>query len=226
MKPIIPDLLYTFTGLMVGRVYAIKDPDGITIIDTSISIAGKRILKQLAGAGFSEKDVKRIIITHAHPDHVGGLPYLYAQTGAQVISSATEKPVIQGETPVPRRPSGLRPPNTQYKFVPVSRTVEDGEILADVMGGLQALHTGGHAPGHVAFWQPEREILFCGDVIFRMRGKMTLPWAMLTVDMEQNKESVKKLATLTPKILCFGHGEPIIENATQKLRDFASSVAG
>jgi len=59
-----------------------------------------------------------------------------------------------------------------------------------------------------------------------MRGKMTLPWAMLTVDMEQNKESVKKLATLTPKILCFGHGEPIIENATQKLRDFASSVAG
>lgn len=224
MKPIIPNLLYTFTGLIAGRVYAIKDPDGITLIDTSISLAGKRILKQLADAGFSAQDVKRIIITHAHPDHVGGLPYLYAQTGAQVIASPAEKTVIQGELSIPRRPSGLRPPNTIVKHVPVARTIEDGEVLGDVMGGLQALHTGGHAPGHMAFWQPEHQVLFCGDVIFRMRRKMTLPWAMLTVDMAQNKQSIQKLATFSPQILCFGHGVPITEGATEKLQEFAKQV--
>jgi len=224
MKTIIPDLLYTFTGLIAGRVYAIKDPDGFTIIDTSISLAGKRILKQLADAGYSADSLKRILITHAHPDHIGGLRYLVAQTGAQVVSSTLEKPVLQGEIPIPRRPSGLRPPNTRTKSVAVGRIVEDGEIMPDVMGGLQAIHTPGHAPGHVAFWQAEHGVLFCGDVIFHMRKNMSLPWVMLTVDMEQDKQSVKKLAQLTPKIICFGHGEPITENATSRLRDFANSL--
>ncbi|MDZ4669861.1 MAG: MBL fold metallo-hydrolase [Phototrophicales bacterium] len=224
MKTIIPDLLYNFTGLIIGRVYAIKDPDGITLIDTGISLAGKRILKQLAGAGYAPNSVKRILITHAHPDHIGGLPYLVAQTGAEVICSSIEKPVIQGEIPIPRRPSGLRPPNTKAKPVMVGRTVDDGDVIPDVMGGLQAIHTGGHAPGHIAFWQPEREILFSGDVIFNLRKKMNLPWKMLTVDMEQNKLSVKKLVTLTPKMICFGHGDPVTENATGLLRDFANAL--
>ena len=224
MKTIIPDLLYTFTGLIAGRVYAIKDPDGFTIIDTGISLAGKRILKQLADAGYSADSVKRILITHAHPDHIGGLRYLVAQTGAQVISSPLEKPVIQGEIAIPRRPSGLRPPNTKLKPVMVTRTVEDGEILPEVMGGLQAIHSGGHAPGHVAFWQAEHGVLFCGDVIFRMRKNMTLPWAMLTVNMDEDKQSVKKLAQFAPKIICFGHGVPITENATNRLRDFANQL--
>jgi glyoxylase-like metal-dependent hydrolase (beta-lactamase superfamily II) len=225
MKIIIPDLLYNFTGLIIGRVYAIKDPDGITLIDTGNSLAGKRILKQLAGAGFPANSVKRILITHAHPDHIGGLPYLVAQTGAQVICSSIEKPVIQGETPIPRRPSGLRPPNTTAKAVMVGRTVEDGDVISEVIGGLQAIHTAGHAPGHIAYWQPEREILFTGDVIFNLRKKMNLPWKMLTVDMEQNKLSVKKLAQLTPKIICFGHGDPTTENATKHLHDFANTLA-
>ncbi len=114
MKEVVAGV-YTFEGLMVGRVYLLEGGEGLTLIDTSIGSAGKKILKQLQAAGHQPKDVKHIIITHAHPDHVGSLKMLKEATGATVIASAFEKPVIAGEMAIPRPASGLRPPDTVWK---------------------------------------------------------------------------------------------------------------
>lgn len=165
MKEVVQGV-YTFEGLMVGRVYLLEGGDGLTLIDASIGSAGNKILAQLRGAGHQPEDVKQILITHAHPDHVGSLKQLKEATRAMVVSSELEKPVIQGEMAVPRAPGGLRPPKTVYEQVEVDRVVEDGEVLEGVLGGLTAVFTPGHAPGHFSFWQPERRIIFTGDVIF------------------------------------------------------------
>ncbi|MCI0729670.1 MAG: MBL fold metallo-hydrolase, partial [Chloroflexi bacterium] len=164
MKQIVPGV-HTFTGLMVGRVYLLEGEDGLSLVDASLPNAAGKILKQLAAAGHQPGDVKRIFITHAHPDHVGALPALKAATGAAVIATEQEKPVIEGQVPVPRRPSGLRPPNMTVKPTTVDRVVAGGEMFSEVLGGLQVVFTPGHAPGHLSLWQPERRILFCGDVI-------------------------------------------------------------
>lgn len=222
MKPIIPGVS-CFTGLLAGRVYVIEDSDGLTLIDTGIMLAAARILKQLRAAGFQPGDVKRILITHAHPDHAGGLPKLKAETGAEVMASALEKPVLLGEVPILRPEKRLRPPAVRLKPAPVDRVLEDGEMILEVMGGLQALHTPGHAPGHLAFWNPGRRILFCGDVIFNMTG-MGLPWAIFTVDMAENKRSIRRLASLEPEVVCFGHGNPLMHNTAVVLRAFAEKV--
>jgi glyoxylase-like metal-dependent hydrolase (beta-lactamase superfamily II) len=96
MKEIVPGV-YTFEGLMAGRVYLLEGDEGLTLIDTSIGNAGSKILGQLEKAGHKAGDVKQILITHAHPDHVGSLKQLKAAMGAVVVASELEKPVIEGE---------------------------------------------------------------------------------------------------------------------------------
>lgn len=229
MQPIAPNL-YTFTGLVVGRVYLIVDEDGLTLIDTSLPFAPKRIFKQLAKIGRSHSDVKRILITHAHPDHVGGLAGLLEKTHAEVWASEGEARVIRGETSIARPPVGSVPwpqrilrflvPPAKVKPSPVHRILKDGETL-DIMGGLQVVSTPGHAPDHISFWHPEKRILFAGDTMMYLFGRLDPLFRIVTVDMRQNMHSVRKLAKLEPETILFGHGKPITERATATLNRFA-----
>jgi glyoxylase-like metal-dependent hydrolase (beta-lactamase superfamily II) len=231
MKQIIPGLS-AFTGLMMGRVYLIEDPDGLTIIDAGVGSAAPKILQQLEAAGRQAQEVKRILITHAHPDHVGGLPELQAATGAAVIASALERPVIEGQQmiqgpPPERMPTLLRwmpPPTMRFKPTPVARTVAEGDRLDEVMGGLEILETPGHSPGHLSFWQPEQRIVFCGDVLMRLGG-LRLPIAAFTTDMDEDKRSIRKLAALQPRMVCFGHGLPLYRDTAATLAAFARRQA-
>ena len=217
--------IHTFSGLGIGRVYLLKGADGYTILDGGIPPAGKKIMAQLAAAGISAESIKRILITHAHPDHVGGIPHLIKETGADLVVPIGEAAVVNGEMDVPRAPTRFRPPKTTYTDMQASSTLNDGDTL-DILGGLQAIETPGHAPGHMSYWQPERRILFTGDTIFRMPGsKLRLPWAFLTVDMAQNIRSIKRLAALEPETVLFGHGEPLIRDAAKTLHDFAQRLS-
>ena len=92
MRTILPRLS-TFTGLMMGRVYLVEDPDGLTIIDTGLELAASRILKQLEKAGRKPGDVKRILITHGHPDHIAICQYA---TGATVLAADAQAAVPGG----------------------------------------------------------------------------------------------------------------------------------
>jgi glyoxylase-like metal-dependent hydrolase (beta-lactamase superfamily II) len=222
MKQVAPQI-YTFDGLIGGRVYLLEDEDGLTIVDTSINSAGNKIIAQLKEAGHKPEDVKRILITHAHPDHVGGLPIVKAETGAEVWSHELEKPVIQGEMPIARPEGGMRVPETRFPMIPVARTLQDKDHLP-ILGGLQVIFTPGHAPGHISFWQEERRLLITGDVIFYLLNRMTQPLRMLTPDPKENRRSIKKLYDLQPESLLFGHGVPIVGNAMATLEPFVKRL--
>lgn len=222
MKQVAPQI-HTFEGLMMGRVYLIEDEDGLTLIDSSISNAGGKILKQLREAGHKAEDVKRILITHAHPDHMGGLVDIHKASGAEVWCHELEKPVVEGEQSIARKSSGMSPPDTKFAHVPVSRSLQDKDHLP-ILGGLQVIFTPGHAPGHISFWHEERRLLIVGDTIFYFFNRMTLPLDMLTPDREENKRSIKKIYDLEPETLLFGHGVPIVGNAMAVLTPFVKRI--
>jgi glyoxylase-like metal-dependent hydrolase (beta-lactamase superfamily II) len=230
MQLVAPNL-YRMTGMLVGNVYLTIDSDGMTLIDASIARSGPKILQQIAALGRPLSDLKRILVTHAHPDHIGGLPVVQRATGAQVLASAIERPVVEGRTSIPRTPPENRiglgrfvsVPETTMPGTPVDRELSDGEVLPEVLGGMQVVATPGHAPGHLAFWHPALRIVFCGDTIFRLPN-LRLPFSVVTYDMRENKRSIGRVVQLDPAIVCFGHGKPLSQDTTQALRRFAQKV--
>jgi glyoxylase-like metal-dependent hydrolase (beta-lactamase superfamily II) len=210
MQLIVPGV-YAFTGLVMGRVYALESADGFTLIDAGLGLAAGKVLKQLRARGCNPSDVKRILITHAHPDHIGGLAKLQATTGAQVVAHAVEWPLLVRQVPSLPHTAAMR------------REVQGGETLPEVLNGVQVILTPGHTLGHVCFWQPDRRLLFCGDVMMRL-PRLRLPFAAFTVDMDEDKRSIKKLAELKAEVVCFGHGQPLTNDAALQLRAFAAKL--
>ncbi|MHB8577147.1 MAG: MBL fold metallo-hydrolase, partial [Dehalococcoidia bacterium] len=73
----------------------------VTLVDTGLSGSGTRLLAALRLARRSADEVERVIITHYHPDHIGGLAELHQQLPARTGIHAVEAPVVIGATGPP-----------------------------------------------------------------------------------------------------------------------------
>ncbi len=218
LQQILPSI-YTFSNLVIGRVYLVVDDDGLTLIDTGTAFATNRIFRDIAKSEFKIDDLKRIVITHAHPDHASQIPRLKAKSGASVYASELERIMIEGNEPM----ESIRgAPRWWPKLLLPESKLEHGLREGDVVpffGGMTAIATPGHTRGHMAFWQEQKRILFCGDVLIRI-PRTRLPFSLVTQDIQENVRSLKKLSRLKPAAVLPGHGRPILDNAAQHLEDF------
>jgi len=227
MQQIIPNV-YSIDGLRAGNAFVIVEDAGLTLIDTGMPKQADKIITQLEVAGYAVADIQRIIVTHSHSDHVGNLADLVQRSGAQVLAHQVEVVYIEQTqsltyTAFWRRLMGwLMDRVSKSASCAVDVALQDGEVV-DVLGGLRVIHMPGHTPGSIALYQPQRQLLFCGDVIFNgmpFGGSdgITLPPPFFSVDVAQAAASVQRLADLALETICFGHGEAIVSGAGAQLR--------
>ena len=145
-------------------------------------------------------EIERIIITHAHIDHVGAVATLVDEYACPVLMHAEAEPMLK-QLPSQAIMMGLR-----FGKVPaVDRYIEDEEVLT--VGGLsfRALYTPGHAPGHLAFYAEEQNLVFSGDALFAGGvGRVDLPGGSMEVLMRSIEERLLTLPDATA--VHSGHG--------------------
>jgi len=224
-------LLSSFLGIGAwgANVYLLVDDD-LTLVDTGFSGRADLILEQIEELGYSPSDVKRIIITHHHADHTGGLAALKRATQAEVIAHPADAPYIDGTLPQPGpvRPQWLSKLLAHFSWllatepVVVDTLVNDGDELP-ILGGIKILHTPGHTPGSICLYLQSKDLLIAGDLLAHRFG-LRLPSKSFTVDIAQEIQSVKRVASLEFDIICFGHGLPIMRNAHHIVANFADRL--
>lgn len=195
---------------------------GATLIDTGMPGKIKPLLTEIEATQQPLKAIKQIVLTHCHADHTGNVAELVKRTQAKVIAHQDDVPyILQQQTlpassPLKKLMLGLMDRVFKTHVERVDTTVADGDTI-DALGGLQVIHVPGHTPGSIALYQPERRIMFFGDIIFNERELKIAP-KIFNVDAEKVAEAARKLAAYEIDIACFGHGEPYTENAGERIR--------
>jgi glyoxylase-like metal-dependent hydrolase (beta-lactamase superfamily II) len=208
--------------------FAFVDDDGqVTLVDAGTKRAPRRIVAGLEHMGSNPSEVTRIIATHAHPDHVGGLNGMRGRTGGAVAVHERDAayvregkgPVLDGGTlggRLIRRNRGATP--TQ-----VDEELSDGQVV-DVGGGLRMLHTPGHTPGHLAMLHEPTGVLITGDSIWNVR-RMRWPVKSLCTDFTMTKQTAHVLGEIHYEVAAFTHGPEIREGAREAVRGFLRDKA-
>lgn len=188
-------------------------PDELTVIDTGIPGTTRVILDAIRGLKKRPEHVKHILITHADLDHVGSLAGFANATGATVYASEASKPYIENADLPEHLPTPamlLARPLTRLfqKKATVHRTFTDGETLP-ISNGINAYAAPGHTPeNHVFYWK-RQGVLFAADLFFSQSGTLGLTPQAISWDMDEARESARKLLALQPSIICPGHGNPV-----------------
>jgi glyoxylase-like metal-dependent hydrolase (beta-lactamase superfamily II) len=212
-----------------ANFYMIEEAEGVTLIDVGMGRDARNVEAELARFGRGLKDVRRIIITHAHADHYRALAAVKQASGAEVMAGAEDVPFIQGDSPLPRPKGAMKvlwfliSPLLRAPACHVDRPLHGGENIP-VLGGLQVIPLPGHTPGSIGLLLPEARVVFCGDALSSKKGKLRPP-----LHFKENRgECIAALLTLgalRAETVLPGHGGPIRPEGSRKVLEFGAELA-
>ncbi|KOO47423.1 MBL fold metallo-hydrolase [Viridibacillus arvi] len=199
--------------------YLVEEENELTLIDAALPFSTKGIIDAAKSIG---KPITRIVLTHAHNDHIGALDALKELLpNAQVSISSRDSLLLDGNsTLLPSEKNtpirGGLPKNIKTK---PDLLLEDG----DRIGSLEVIATPGHTPGSITLFDTRNRSLIAGDALIT-RGKVVVsglmnplfPFpALATWDKHIALESAKKLIGYKPSLLAVGHGNMLEQPRTK-----------
>jgi glyoxylase-like metal-dependent hydrolase (beta-lactamase superfamily II) len=202
--------LIKLTRYGMVNCYLVQEDDGFTLVDTNLSGSAKDILAAAEAHGVP---IVRIVLTHAHNDHVASLDALKQELPeAEVAITAREARFLAGDQSLdPDEPQAKLRGGYQQCTTQPTRTLQPG----DRIGSLEVIASPGHTPGHVALLDVRDKTLIAGDA-FQTQGGIAVSgvirWlfplpALATWHKPTALQSAKALRALNPTRLAVGHGK-------------------
>jgi len=175
-----------------------------------------RILQAVEQSG---GELEKILITHAHMDHVGATADLAEQKSLPIEGPQKADQFWIDQLPMQAQMLGL----AEAKVFTPNRWLEDGDTVTVGNQTLQVIHCPGHTPGHVVFYHPETKFAVVGDVLFAGSiGRTDFPMS----DHQQLLDSIKnKLWALDDDITFLpGHGPTSTFGHEKQTNPFVSAT--
>lgn len=196
--------------------------DELTLIDAGLIGSGRVIRRYLDRIGRKPDELTRIICTHAHPDHIGGVRELAGDRSVEVLMHPADLDglgVTLRDAVANRNRGQLIAYFTRH---PGEATpIRDGEVLP-MLGGLRVVHTPGHTPGSVCLYAERHKLLFTGDALQVIRGRVTFASSVFSEDIALARASVARMAALEVDTIAFAHYRPWRTDASRTLRELAA----
>ena len=209
--------LFRLTRFGMINCFLVREADGFTLVDAGLRGSAKSILGAASRLG---APIRRIVLTHAHIDHIGSLDGLIAVLPAAELSAGKrEARLLAKDLSLDAGENGKTLLGfTGAKSRP-SRLLVEGERV----GSLQAVASPGHTPGHLAYLDVRDAALIAGDAFTTQTGvvvagvfKVLFPFpALFSWNAVLSVKSAAKLRGLNPNLLAVGHGPSIPSPARQ-----------
>src|SRR3989442_392144 len=194
--------------------FLVQEEDGLTLIDSTMSSPADDVIAWVKQLG---KELRRVALTHAHGDHVGGVSGVSQRfQGVEVSIAERDAPILAGDKNLL-----ATEPQSAVKGYFVKVDWKPDRLLkpGDRIGSLEVVPSPGHTPGHVAFLDVRDRSLIAGDS-FQTRGGIAVsgdlrplfPFpAVATSNKHAAFASAPALSALGPPPLVVGHGTAVSE---------------
>lgn len=235
MNPIeeIAQGVYLIRGGRANRYLLVGDD--LTLVDAGLPGEEAAVTAAIQAMGRKPAELRYLLLTHAHMDHMGSLAALQQVSGAQVVASSSEADYVEGRRKtwtMGREGLGgklfkgvlclLETFSFQYQPVRVDIPCQGGEVI-DCFGGIRVIASPGHSPGSLSYYQAERKLLFTGDALSGV-PRFRLPPRLGCADYPVALTSVGRLADLGVELCLFGHGSPVKGGASKRMRELLQAA--
>lgn len=191
------------------EVYILECEGVLILVDVGFTpLCHGNIQKELDSMGAKWDDIKMIIITHAHGDHINNLAQVLELTDAEVVIGDGDEDALETRT-------GVRP-----KII-----LGQGDVIG-ACGNIEIIHVPGHSPGNLCLYMYRHKAIIAGDTIFGdSDGILEAPPEKYCTDVDMAAKNLSILAQYDFDALLLSHGKNTYEGAKGKVLKLIESCA-